>query len=266
MPRQQNAVLAAQPDQPQITVTKETLDQTPSRLLAFLSGVGMSDPIKLLLYARGYTEEEHHRGWALLHAASGFVDNAKAPPATGGVMSTSVRDAIDTLDMWDEDGFGLLRSTLTHRFPEQASFVLTGLGPSKGAAAVVGVKQVLDRLDALESSPDRKATRKADHAALATLAARGIDRAERERLRALITVAEGAAEDPEGAARMSAQRTREEQHMKALVQARAFYEEWSGVARVVVKRRDQLMRLGLAKRRVKKSDKPATPAPTPPVA
>ncbi len=42
----------------------------------------------------------------------------------------------------------------------------------------------------LESSPDRKATHKADLAALATLAARGYTEEERARLRGLVTTAQ----------------------------------------------------------------------------
>ena len=68
----------------------------------------------------------------------------------------------------------------------QGEFVLKGLAPAKGIAAVLSVSDLLDRLDALETSPERKATRKTDRAALDTLAKRGIDAKERARLRALV--------------------------------------------------------------------------------
>jgi hypothetical protein len=39
-----------------------------------------------------------------------------------------------------------------------------------------------------------------------------------------------------------------EQRKSALIAARAFFEEWSELARTVIKRRDYLIRLGLAQR------------------
>ena len=62
--------------------------------------------------------------------------------------------------------------------------MLAGLSPSNGAAAILGVETLLDRLDALASSKNA-----ADRAAIATLDARGLDDAERKRLRALVKVA-----------------------------------------------------------------------------
>jgi hypothetical protein len=71
--------------------------------------------------------------------------------------------------------------------------VLRALGPAEGAGAVLSVKNLLDRFDAFESSPDRQPTREVDRAALATLEARGLGAAERTRLRGLVKKAEGAA-------------------------------------------------------------------------
>jgi hypothetical protein len=56
------------------------------------------------------------------------------------------------------------------------------------------VKTLLDRLDALGSSPERKATRKADHAALSQLEKKGYTKEERNRLRGLIEAAERVAD------------------------------------------------------------------------
>ena len=162
-------------------------------------------------------------------------------------MDVRVRDAINTLDAWDEDGFRIVRAAFTRLHPAQKELVLAGLGPSVGAAAVTGVKALLGRLDALEKSPERKATRKEDHAALATLATRGIDEKERARLAALVHVAESATEidAPDEAGKAA----REEVYLKALGALRVWYVDWSEMARSVVKRRDYLIRLGLAKRK-----------------
>jgi hypothetical protein len=104
--------------------------------------------------------------------------------------------------------------------------------------------KMLDRLDALEKGPERKSTRKADHAALATLAQRGITSDERARLRGLIETASHVMDPPDDGEESAANAARNE----ALRKLRAWYDEWSETARAVIKRRDQLIRLGLAKR------------------
>lgn len=135
------------------------------------------------------------------------------------------------------------------RFPEVAKVVLAGIGPQTGPAAVASVKTLLDRIDVLSKSTDKD-----DKAALALLATRGIDEAERKRLRGLIATAESVSAvppvDEKGKANAEAKR------IATLEACRAWNEEWSAIARVVIKRRDYLILLGLAKR---KAPKPKTP-------
>lgn len=233
---------ASASNDPALDVTRETLEETPVRVLPFLRAVGTSRPIRSILRACGFTAAEQKLGWTLLHAVSGFTDEPAAE-----TVDVNVRDAINTLDAWDEDGFRIVRAALTRLHPAQKTFVLANLGPSVGVGAVVGVKTLLGRLDALEKSPERKATRKEDHAALDTLAARGINAKERARLADLVHTAESATEseapDEEGKG------AREEAYVKALGALRVWYVDWSEMARSVVKRRDYLIRLGLAKRK-----------------
>ena len=75
-------------------------------------------------------------------------------------------EATAEIDGWDEPNFRILRATLKRKFPEQAAFVFDNLAASTGAASVLGVTRLLDRLDELESGDARKKTRKQDHAAL----------------------------------------------------------------------------------------------------
>lgn len=233
------------------TVGRETLEETPTRVIKFLRAAGTSIPIRGALAQRGYSEDDHQEGWALLHGASGYV------PASALVseIDVGVRDAIRDLDAWDEDGFRVVRATLERRFPDQAKQVLEGLAASTGPTAVLGVKTLLDRLDALE-----KSKHKDDHAAIALLAKRGVDKDERKRLRALVEKAETpatSAGDDGAAAAASAARV--EQRVAALASLRAWYEEWSEIARAAVKRRDHLILLGLAKRKApSKKDKGAS--------
>jgi hypothetical protein len=233
------------------TVTQETLDATPARAIAFLRALGTVPVLRKALEARGYSPDEHRRGWALLQAASGYEPDVEAGGSDTRV-DPAVRDAIAQVDAWDEDGFRIVRAALGRLHPEQAKTVLAGLAPSTGVAAILGVETLLDRLDTLAKSKNAP-----DRAAIATLNARGLDDAERKRLRALVKVAkEGTSRDDapnEDNALLASTRQR------ALVELRAWYEDWSEMARATFKRRDHLIRLGLAKRKVGKKTG-ATPA------
>ena len=220
------------------TPSRQVLDELPGRVLKFLGAVARFGTIHAALVERGYAAVDHREGWELLHQVSGFhlpdlVDQGEA-----------ARRAMAELDAWDEPNFRLIRASLRRRHPLQAAFVFDGLAPAVGAGAVVSVATLLDRLDALESSPERKATRKADHAALETLTKRGISRNERDRLRGLIATASTPAknEAPE-------REDDDAEHRQALLKLRGWYVEWSETARAVIKRRDHLIRLGLAKRK-----------------
>lgn len=240
----------------ELDVTEETLDATPGRVLQFLRGVGTNPTIRAGLARRGYTSAEHREGWRLLHETAGFTADISEEEEEDNESA----QAIAELDAWDESGFRVIGAALRRLHPEQAEFVLHGISASQGASAVLGVKIVLDRLDQLQSSPQRKATRAADQAALTTLAARGIDEGERARLRELVALAEATPEpvvkDPE-----AAQAVRDEQ-LTRLARLREWYVDWATMARVAIRRRDHLIRLGLARKRaaVKK------PEVAPPVA
>jgi hypothetical protein len=224
------------------SVKRQTLEQTPGRALTFLRAVGTSVAIRAKLYERGYTEAEHERGWGLMRAASGDFGG---PALVESVDDRAVQDAIADVDAWDEDGLRIVNASLRTRHPAQHAFVMRGLKASTGITSVLGVATLLDRLDALESAPERAGTREADHAALATLATRGIGKAERVRLRAKVKLAQSFA----GIKGASEQEAFERRVRQALVEQRRWFEEWSDVARSVIKRRDQLIRLGLASRR-----------------
>jgi len=238
--------------EPKHDVTFETLETVPNRALAFLRAVGTSRAIRAAMLARGYTADDHREGWKYLHTCAGFIEEADEL-----AEEPSVREAIEELDAWDEPAFRIVRATLERRFPEQAEFVMKGLKPATGAAAVLSVERLLDRLDALESSPERKASRKEDEAALAVLRQRGIDDAKRKRMRELVATAKSvvplAQIDPQSVAQEDAARR------EALNNLYAWYREWAEVARASIKRRDYLIRLGLASRRAPSDGKDTAP-------
>ena len=222
---------------PVVTVSQAVLDATPMRALVFLRGSRFK-PIRAVLQRAGYQPKDHGEGWSLLKRSCGFFEEAEA------AMHDETADAIKELDAWDESGFRRARAALARLHPEQCAFVFRGgLKASQGLPAVMGVLTFLDRLDELEKSADRKATRKQDHAALETLAQRGFDDKERKRLRALVNVVQSS---PDVAADESAA---EEARQEALGLLRAWFEDWSATARAVIVRRDHLIRLGLAQRK-----------------
>lgn len=229
--------------EPVATVTQETLDATPERALKFLRGAGTVPAIRAALLARGYTQAEHDRGWTLLHEASGFG----RAPELGAVVDHEVQQAIAEVDAWDEDAFRIVRAAFANRYPEQAKKVLDGIGPATGAAALVGVELLLERLDALAKSQDAK-----DRAAMQTLATRGLTPEEQKRVRALVGVAKKGTSAPDPAPEAKERAAKNAARQKALVDLRVWYEEWSEMARVAIKRRDRLILLGLAKRRAAK--------------
>lgn len=219
--------------------SRQVLEETPARALRFLGAVARVFGIRAQLAPRGYDEVEHRRAWDLLHQVSHF-----RPEASSSFQhDAAVREAIGILDGWDERGFRIASAALKHRHPEQHAFVFDDLAAAQGEAAVVSVSRFLDRLDALESSPDRAGTRDADLAALETLARRGVHAAERARLRQLVDVAQAVLPPPE----------ENSDRLENLAALHAWLDEWSETARAVIRRRDHLIALGLVKRRKKKA-------------
>jgi hypothetical protein len=218
------------------TIGRRTLDETPARVLTFLMGVGKSLPIRAALAQRGYTEKEHQTAWTVLQEVAQY-----SPPGNPTTVDIAVRDAVAALDLWDEPNFACIHATLARIHPDQDQFVFKGLESKQGAEAVLSVGTMLDRLDALESSPDRAPTREADHAALATLAARGYTPEERLRLRRLVKVAQTVT--------LGAAPIQDEDRRKSLLDLHAWLSDWSATARMVIQRRDHLILLGLSKRK-----------------
>lgn len=220
---------------PLLTRARAALESTPTRAAQLLHAITMSFTIRTLLARHGYSPEDHREGLELLRECVG-PDDIEWPAK----FELAVQDAVVELDAWDEKGFRIVEASLRHRFPDQARFVLAGLGPTEGPGAVAGVRHLLDRLDALESSEERKQSRREDRAALEALAKRGITKDERDRLRALVEAAAPASESV--APRSGPHPTDHETRLLAL---RAWYEEWASIARAAVSREDQLARMGL---------------------
>jgi hypothetical protein len=137
----------------------------------------------------------------------------------------------------------IFAASLRHRHPDQYAAVFAEPAPNKAEGVVVAATKFLDRVESLEAEPQSPASL----AAMKTLQARGLTAAERATVRALCRDARGGdtpATGTAGDARSTM--TTEELY---LYEARAWYEEWSTIARKLIKRRSDLILLGLAKRK-----------------
>lgn len=209
-------------------VTRETLEETPQRALQLLVGLSTRPTARALVAKRGYDRAEHNRGWSLIEKAAGRIVDERATDA-------DVSEAVAELDNWDELNIRLIRAGLT-RHPAVRATVLQGIEPVAGAAAVLNVAKILERLDGVAGTKD-------GDAALETLAKRGLDLAERKRVAALVRVAKNTAGPASGTIDDDAA------YEQSLLELRDWYTEWAELARLVVKRRDHLIALGLAERR-----------------
>ena len=229
--------------------SRRVLEETPARVFTMLRAIGTVVPIHSALAANGLSDAEVDAGWALVHK----VCNYKQPPLTSQI-DTRIRDALVEVDAWDEPHLARISATVARLHPDQFDAMMDNLEPATGAAAVVVVERVLDRLDAFEKSPDEQ-----QRAVVATLAARGYDSKERARLRALVKIAKSATTLPPVTG------DPDEVHQQDLLALYRWYREWAATARAVLTRRDHLIRLGLANRHSNADDAPAPtpPAPTP---
>ncbi len=222
------------------TVTAKTLETTPERALRLLRAVAKEPTIRGMLGEYGWSHEEHAEGWRLLHEASGF----QTAPADRDVSDEAVRAAIAALDAVDDKIVRVLTAALSRRYPEHAELLLTGVKPGRGIAAVLALDVLLDRIDTLVARAAANGPASADQAVLALIERRALPPAERARLRSLLTTAKRSHPVVEQPGDRDVEQQAYEQ---TLIRLRDWYEEWAEIAHVAIKRRDLLVRMGLAK-------------------
>ena len=237
-----------------VDVSDTTLATTVPRALALLRGAGTNLTIRAALQRRGFTKEVRQHGWSLIEKASGHDVDAPASD-----FDRIVAGAIKTLSDDDDAVLKITEASLRVVFPAQCKYLLAGLIPSEGPEAVLNMATFTTRMKDLETSPDRKDTRKDDLAAVALVEKRGIDPTERARLEELVATANSAEDIDPSVATTAAQEA--EKQRQALAELRTWYEEWAGIAHAVIKRRDHLILLGLAKRKKAKKAKPSDVKP-----
>jgi hypothetical protein len=234
---------------------RNTLDRAPGRALTFLLGAGRSPRLRGLLATRGYTDGEHAGGWQLLRA----VDPSMAANDGGASdADPAVRDAVANLDGWDNVNLPIVDAALRRREPEVHGFLFAnGLAPADGIESVRVVTTFIDRVDTVravaENQRDEPAPFDASQAqrALTLMETRGVGEAEQETVRGWLEVAQ------RGAAPVAPTEVTTDDE-DALVALHEWVGEWALVARKLLKRKVDLIALGLAEK------KPRAPKPKDP--
>ena len=167
------------------------------------------------------------------------------------------------LEQWDEPNFEIIDVSLSIMFPEQRDYLFEGLSPQQGPAAVNSIRQLLRRVEILESGsdPNREATRAEDKAAIKELETTQIlTKATRKHLAALIEIVETPSEDD--VKHVERYNKQQAYHEDALKRLGLWIKKWRTIAKRTITRRSDLISLGLAERR-KKNDADTLPSETP---
>jgi hypothetical protein len=241
------------------SIHRSTAEVGLHRAMQFLRTVGTDPVIKTELRKVGFTDEDLKQGWMLVLKASTTPGTAvRFTPDAGPVA-----DAVEKVDAWQSSMFTRAHGALRRLHPAQDAFVFADVVGDASTLPVAAVSAFLDRLDALENSPERKATRKADHAALATLDKRGVTKEERKQAKQLVHLIETTS-----APEVTGEPPPVDGRMSALIDVYAWVQDWTDSARSVITRRDHLIRLGIGKRRSRAVapvvDPTPLPSPTPP--
>jgi hypothetical protein len=240
-------------------IHRSTAENALQRAVQFLRTVGTDPVIRKELGKVGFTPDDLKQGWALIYKACSLPQAMpRFTPDAGPVADTN-----DKLVAWQSTMFLRANAALRRLHPEQDSFLFADAVADKSTTPVIAVSLFLERLDALENSPERKSLRKADHAALATLEKRGLTKEQRKLAKSLVHVIETTAAPEATTAPPPV-----DDRMAALMEVYAWVQDWSDSARAVITRRDHLIRLGLGKRRARVTapiNPTPAPSPTPPV-
>lgn len=227
-----------------IDYSERTLAETPPRVAKFIFGITSNQSVWVELSGAGMTKEALDEGRSLLNTALLLQADQTRPGAD------AQRKALAELDAWDEPNYRAYKATLRRHHPLAGAYVFHDLNATTGLKAVLGVQTFLNRVDALEngSDPARKDTKPEDKAASDHLASRGLTKAERARLRALVHVAlgEGREATPE---EIEAQHSAAQARATSLLELRSWFDEWSSIAQAHVKKRSHLISMGLAERK-----------------
>jgi hypothetical protein len=214
------------------------LRELPARVVVFLRAAGTHPPLRAVLEAGGYGPSEHAEGVRLLAAACPYRDGGLDP-----ADDAEARDAVAELERWAKRHLGRLRAALERLHPDVR--IVPEANGLDGANAVLAVATLLGRVRELDA-------REPNGAVMETLTRRGLDGATRERLGALVEVAQRADAPSDvpasGASALGVETEPSAAPDAEMVALHAWFEDWAATARALVERKDWLIRLGLRER------------------
>jgi hypothetical protein len=229
----------------ELLYSQEVLELTPARVTKFLQGIGALPVVRTLLAQNGMTDTEIKEGRALLLKC--LAEPLDVAPEIQTESAATQRAAVAELDQWDEPNYARYGATLRRHHRSAYDYVFRDLKAASGPLAVQGVATFLARIEALASGsdPSRSEMKKADGEAVSLLESRGLTVPERKRLKKLVDIALGPTASLEELPKAGVS-----QRLLVLNELRAWYDEWATTARAVIKKRSDLIRLGLATRKV----------------
>jgi hypothetical protein len=246
------------------TVHEHTLKSAPARLLRFLQG--MQNPaIRAKLAPVGLGDERLEEAWNLLHE----LRRTQSSPRVSKSNDARRAAATERCKQWLTGPVVRARAILSLSHPDVAEAFLSDLVPERGMNAVLHAATFLTRWDELEKTKSKES-----NAVFARLAEVSVTKAAVKALRADVEDAR-VSTDADAAIlhNEAAQPEVSRVEGEALRQIYAWLAAWSEIARTVIVRRGELIRLGLAKRRATKhpakvappSEEPGAVSPASPV-
>jgi hypothetical protein len=219
------------------------LAELPPRATRFLHAIATQAELAAAMASIGYGAEAHAEGLRLLGAALHLesVPHRSAP-------EPSVRERLERIERWVRQALPRYAIAAVRTDPEWARRLFGDASAHDGdASSVATLRNLLDRLDEADALGGP---------AVEALAARGLTRDERARLRADCEAAmRGVAPRAEGAGRVD-----REAELRALW---AWFYEWRLAARSAIARKDWLILLGIGQRKragAEGDDEAAAPA------
>ncbi len=235
-------------------VSRKTLLGGPARLFAFLDGLQTSPRIREILEGHGLTAAEQDDAWSLLRIPREHLPEfPRRPPAA---------DAIAACERFVARGMVIARGKLGLRFPDPAREVFGRIDPKWGEKGVLAVLVVRSFLEGCAAVAERGTD--LDRGALAALGEAGITDATLAELRALVATTAGHGEPEEPRPRppfRALDAEPAEPDVDRLRRIYAWMTVWSDIARLVITRKDDLIRLGLASRQPRKRGRAASAPP-----
>ena len=169
--------------------SQKVLDETPPRVLKFLTGIDTNHQIRIIMADAGMEDYDLNKGGDLLRDCLFSTKDVKKYNETYSVEAN--REASSELIKINKTFFARCRAPIKSYYPNTYEYLFYEIQGVQSSEVIFNVATLLARLDLLESGgdPSRVGHFEDDKAAVELLAKRGIDANERRRLQGLIDVA-----------------------------------------------------------------------------